>query len=92
MDEFSPKLPHIECMYQPACSTEISCHFSAFLKCSNFDLEPFGYGRKIDLQRFEGLIFYHQLRKLNSIYAWKETYTNINYFCNNDRILWKKLK
>ncbi len=64
-------IPLIVCIMYPVCSMKISYHFSSFLKCKNLVWKPFGYKRKFEVQRIEGLMFYHQLRKLNLTHAWE---------------------
>ncbi len=70
----------------------MSCHFSSFLECKDLDWEPIGKKRKIELQRIKGLMFFHQMRKLNLAHAWKEISTNINHFCDNHGIPYKNRK
>ena len=71
---------------------EMSYHISNFLSCEDLDWDTFGYARKIELQRLEGLVFSHQLQKLNLTHAWKEIYTNVNSFCDAHGIPYKDRK
>lgn len=51
-EKFS-KLPLLDSMLHPVCSMEIFYHFSSFLSCKDIDWKPFGYKRKIEMQRIE---------------------------------------
>ena len=92
MDENPKELPPLECLLHLIYSMEISYHFFGFLKHLNLNWEHLGYEREIELQEIEGLMLYHKLGKLNLTRTWKEIYTNVNYFCNNDSIIYKNWK
>ena len=91
-EEISSKLPSMDSILYPVCAMEMSYHFSSFSSCKGCDWKPFGNERKIELQRIEGTVFYHQLRKLNLTHAWKEIYTNVNNFCDSHGIPYKNRK
>ena len=91
-EEIIIKLPSMNSVLYPVCSMEMSYHLSNFLSHKGIDWEPFGFERKIELQRIEGTAFFHQLRKLNLTHAWKEIYTNTNLFCDAHGVPYKKRK
>ena len=70
----------------------MSYHLSNFLSYKGIDWEPFGFERKIELERIKRTAFFHQLRKLHLTHAWKEIYTNINLFCDAHGIPYKNRK
>ena len=91
-EDITSKLPAMNSVLHPVCSMEMSYHFSSFFSCKGDDWKPLGYRRKIELQRIKGMVFFHQLRKLNLTHVWKEIYTNVNNFCDLHGISYKNRK
>ena len=88
-EEVTSKLPSMNSVLHPVCSMIMFdgniLPFFLF-SCIGCDWKPFGYERKNELQKIEGSLVYHQLRKLNLTHTWKEIYTNVNNFCDSHGI------